>query len=368
MQRYAMTALLAAGGLFAAEPALGAAWTLPSNVRVVQKAGGGGTNVLTSGNPDAGVLQSAINNATGCTAAAHCTVQVMPGVYDLGVTGLTMRPYVDLVGTGRESTVITSSVANPARDCSAGAVTMVNGSSLRNLKVVNVGSANDGYNNAVAFAPSTDPNPAARARVEDVTLVSGSATANGHLNYGACVGARHEATLDRVAIETRTGPDATDGGDVGQPRAVKTAGGTVNLKRATIDISSGALGWCSILNEETAASSGVQRFSEIEARIECPFGYGFFGGEGQVEVANSKVAFVASPPGGSVMPIYYGAAWRLTNVIFDVTDASVEYWVNDPAAVRIATSQLPGNPGANLPGATLVHDWNEFGTPIPNQP
>ena len=38
--------------------------------------------------------------------ATPCLLKIMPGVYDVGTNSITMQPYIDIEGSGENSTVI----------------------------------------------------------------------------------------------------------------------------------------------------------------------------------------------------------------------------------------------------------------------
>lgn len=63
------------------------------------------------------------------SATTPCLVKLLPGTYAIGSAGLTMEPYVELEGSGREITVIATSAAT--------AVTAADHSALRSLTVLN---------------------------------------------------------------------------------------------------------------------------------------------------------------------------------------------------------------------------------------
>jgi hypothetical protein len=70
--------------------------------------------------------------ATWCpspSAATPCLVKILPGTYGLGTQTVTMQPYVDIEGSGRKYTRISTSAAT--------AVTAADNSALRSLKVIN---------------------------------------------------------------------------------------------------------------------------------------------------------------------------------------------------------------------------------------
>lgn len=136
-----------------------AAWTLPTNTKVVQQ-GGSGTNVYTT-------VQAALNSITNASATNRYLVKIMPGRYTQSVP-LNMKPYVDLEGSGEENTVITSAIAHnyniwsglPAQP----QATLIAAANTRmsNLKVENTSTAN-----GIALLVN-----AASVQVQNVTAVA----------------------------------------------------------------------------------------------------------------------------------------------------------------------------------------------------
>ena len=83
------------------------------------------------------------------TAATPCLLMIMPGTYDLGTGTLAMQPYVDIEGSGENSTIIASAVRYGFTTLS-GAVTGANNAELRNLTISNTTTIYDSvgiYNN-----------------------------------------------------------------------------------------------------------------------------------------------------------------------------------------------------------------------------
>ena len=163
----AAAAVLLGTGVFAA------AWNVPNNVRVVQK-----SNTDTTGRIY-GTVQAAINSITNASASNRYVVRIMPGIYNEVVT---LKPYVELVGSSRENTVITSAVNNVDFDtCTNGTVLMANNSAIRNLKVVN--NAPDGGSMNLAAAVVLNN---VAAEIENVNILVGSDSMYGGRNNGVC--------------------------------------------------------------------------------------------------------------------------------------------------------------------------------------
>ncbi len=103
-------------------------------------------------------------------------LKVEPGRYDLGVQGLVMRPFIDIVGSGRTSTVIASSVCDSTSEWPpAGVVSAVaDTTELRALTVESSCSSLVGTAKGVAVSVGGDD-----VRLTDVLLrSSGSCVAN----------------------------------------------------------------------------------------------------------------------------------------------------------------------------------------------
>lgn len=116
--------------------AFAAAWNVPINVRIVQKSNRDINGRIYDN------IQAAINNAaaSGASATNPFLVQVMPGIYNEIVT---MKQYVDIVGSGQENTKITSGSVGSSNNCYAmGTVVMAGDSRLENISVENTNTAN----------------------------------------------------------------------------------------------------------------------------------------------------------------------------------------------------------------------------------
>ena len=89
-------------------------------------------------------LVAALNAITGASASNPYLLKIEPGVYDLGGSSLTMKPYVDVEGSGEDVTQISAA----ASAASSGATLIgSNNSEVRDLTVANRGGA--GYAQAI---------------------------------------------------------------------------------------------------------------------------------------------------------------------------------------------------------------------------
>lgn len=103
----------------------------PANVVVVAKSGGDFTDPV-----------AAVNSITNASASNPYLVKIMPGVYNLGSTGIQMKPYVDIEGSGESVTKITGAIYFTSAPVLAVVLGAPN-AELRSLTVENTGG--NGY-------------------------------------------------------------------------------------------------------------------------------------------------------------------------------------------------------------------------------
>ncbi len=135
-------------------------------VAVVSKSGGDYT--------DPRLAMSDIADWCGTPADDHpCLLQIMPGIYDLAENALSMADYVDIAGSGRNNTIITSTHSSGSG--AAGSATLVgaDNSELRHLSVINQG----GGENSIGIYNFTNDT----FSVRDVSVTVSGGTVN---NYG----------------------------------------------------------------------------------------------------------------------------------------------------------------------------------------
>jgi hypothetical protein len=126
-----------------------------------------GTNNAQNGQ----ALLNALASITDASANKPYLLYIEPETYDLGDGSLTMKPFVDIEGSGELNTVITSGVGPP--DCSLGTVNGADNAELRFLTVRNTGAS--GCKTAISIDASSPR----------LTHVTAQSTADGGLsNYG----------------------------------------------------------------------------------------------------------------------------------------------------------------------------------------
>lgn len=94
-------------------------------------------------------LLNAIAAITDNSATNPYLIKIAPGIYDVGATPFTMKPYVDVEGSGEGVTKITSGTGESSIPPAAGTVVGTNNAELRLITVENRGE-NGGNNYAIA--------------------------------------------------------------------------------------------------------------------------------------------------------------------------------------------------------------------------
>jgi hypothetical protein len=84
-------------------------------------------------------IQSIINNIGDASAAKPYVIHLGPGVYDIGTTGIVMKEWVSIQGSGQEATKITGTVSTGAPDATSSILVGANNTSLSDLTVENTG-------------------------------------------------------------------------------------------------------------------------------------------------------------------------------------------------------------------------------------
>lgn len=107
------------------------------------------------------------------SASNPCLLKIMPGVYNIGATTVVMRPYLDIEGSGENTTRITGNIDSS----SSGIVNGASNSEIRFLTVENLG----GGSSSIAIS-----NSSASPKITNVSAVaSGGSDSTGILNSTA---------------------------------------------------------------------------------------------------------------------------------------------------------------------------------------
>lgn len=84
-------------------------------------------------------LLNALNGITDASAAKPYLLKIEPGKYDLGNNGLTMQQYVDIEGSGQNTTTITSTHSGSVINATSATVIGANHAEIRFLTIENSG-------------------------------------------------------------------------------------------------------------------------------------------------------------------------------------------------------------------------------------
>lgn len=328
-----------------------AAWNVPTNARVVQK-----SNTDTTGRVY-GTIQAAINSITTASASNPYVVKVMPGVYNETVT---MKPYVNLEGSGADTTIITASSINAYGSlCSVGTVVMANNSSIRNIKVVNNGQAPNGDYLTVAALVFNN----VKAHAENVSVLVGDDAVNGGRINGVCTsGNSTDATLNNIYVETHN--------NSGQSNAILTTGGKLTLTNSKLS-SFNVNGSCDIINDDTVQGS-PSTIIVSDSTIEGAGGAlsAVFAGSSVVTILNSTMK-LSTADNGYVNAFQTGSDFTMINSRIITNSTNTEYSLsgNDIPNAKIVNSLLPGNKSALLQvtGIKLINNYDENYNMIANQ-
>jgi hypothetical protein len=216
-------------------------------------------------------LLNALASITTASAANPYVLKLDPGIYDVGTTIVQMKAYVDIEGSGQQSTII----RGPGNNDNGGLTAIVKGAApaeLRNLQVLSQGTAGQASSIAVFLG-------AAATSLRDVTLTSSGATVNwGLRNFSA-----GSPTLLNVGITVSGGTLAYGISNTGAD------GSSPVIKRAVVVVS-GATSNYGIYNDGISA---VKEVRDVEVTASGGTNnYGFYTAYGTtgltVEIDNSN--------------------------------------------------------------------------------
>ncbi|HEX9945625.1 MAG TPA: hypothetical protein VGG03_26745 [Thermoanaerobaculia bacterium] len=144
-------------------------------------------------------LLNALTSIADNSATKPYLIKLEPGVYDVGSTMVVMKPYVDIEGSGQQTTIVQGAGNNDGA-LLTGIVYGASNAELRNLQVKSLGA---GFGGSIGIVLEK-----AGTRVRDVTVVSSGATSNwGVRVFNSVVGGLNPI-LDRVTVEVQGGSTA----------------------------------------------------------------------------------------------------------------------------------------------------------------
>lgn len=338
--------------LLSSSTVFGAAWNVPTNVRVVQK-----SNTDTVGRIY-GTVQAAINSITNASATNPYVVKVMPGVYAEAVT---LKPYVTLEGSGSENTTITAANDNvDGLSCSLGTVVMSSNSVIRNIKVIN-------SKTTPAFATALVFN-GVNAKAENISVFAGGDTSTSGISNGVCsFGGSSIVDLENSIIETRK--------NGGQSNSIITNGAKLSVSNSKLISNNTVNGLAIGVNTAPGAPTGFISIKNSSIEVTCPDSRaeGLVISTNSASINNSTITLNVNN-GVYASASGFSSAWGVnTNITITdtrfITDSPIKFGYN-PGQMgmnfKVANSQLPGST-SSLSSAKLVNNYDDNFNLIPNQ-
>jgi hypothetical protein len=314
-------------------------------------------------------LLNALAGIVDATSAKPYVLRLQPGIYDIGGTALVMKPYVDIEGSGQQSTIIRG-LGNDSGFLTA----VVLGASRAELRGLQVQSSGSGYAYSIAVLLNQ-----ASTSLRDVTLTSSSATSTWGLRILSA-----NANIQNVTI-TVAGGTATYG--------ISNTGGTASspvIRRAVINVSGASSGY-GIYSDQNASP----RIRDVEITVSSNTGYGIEYNYinnltgATLEVANARINVVGTAGNASGIDFNgedtvvvthtnisatspaSGAGLRIGSTSFSFLAAMVDHCdiqgsTNSIAAqfytVRVGASKLSGP--ANIASPSCAASFNGSYVPL----
>jgi hypothetical protein len=158
------------------------------------------------------------------SATNPCLIKILPGIYNLGEGSLTMKPYVDIEGSGEDTTIITSAFGNSSL---AG---VVNGASNAEIRLLTVRNTDTSGTFVVAIA-----NNAQSPKITHVTAIA----AGGGLNCSGVYNSASSPIMTHVTASARGGAEGT---------GVLNTGSSPVMSYVTASASDGTFSSCGVCN------------------------------------------------------------------------------------------------------------------------
>jgi len=292
------------------------------------RAGGGAytRTIVVHPDPDATKAGSALVRAlagiSGNSASNPYLVKIEPGVFDLVTASLTMKPYVDIEGSGEGVTTITSADAS-----GAGTLVATSNSELRNLTVKNNGT---GQQSVAIFAQTASPR---------ITHVTASAS-GGSENYGLHI-SNGSPVLTNVSASASGGATAI---------ALANLGGATSASNSSFSASDSTGGLVAAVLTASGGAMKLQSSTLTASGGSIAMGFRAYNSSQML----TNVTISASGTGES-----YGinSGWKTQTPSVQVHQSRVSGQTNSVYAVsgfvRLGASQLSG-PVGTLNAGTLA--------------
>lgn len=296
--------------------------------------------VATSGGDFTDPVQ-AMESITNASATNPYLIKIMPGIYDLGVTTILAKGYVDIEGSGKNVTKLISTYT-------PGTYTLrsliryenVEKSELRNISLEITSSTATGsdYLYILPIWVTTQANVA----LSDVDVAITGTFSTGNF-YAIAGGSPASISLNKVKVNVSIRADITSGG------------GAVGIHTSADELN--------INNSEIYVSNIGQR------------GIGVYTYDGNVTISNSKIEAIGTPGysyGSPGYPSYalanYSQNSNATTKIYSsiITGDDMIYAIVGKGNIMAASSQLSGSLNLNGANAKLINCYNNLFNSIPN--
>lgn len=301
--------------------------------------------VATSGG-DFTTISAALASITNASDTNRYLIKVMPGIYNESIQ---MKQYVDVVGSGRENTKITSTANSPTRDYNIATVIGANNTTLKSIWVENT-CPNGDYVMAIVNNQSS-------MSVDDVkvTVNASASEAYGILNYW-----NSQSYVANSFVSVNSDSSATAG-------IVALDGSIIDIRNSQIQATGsgtnwtvGVTGWwgggCKLtVRDSTVTSTGGGSNNAVYNQ----------GCDGGITIINTRAEAVGAGNTNDNNGVGAGGGplKALTSQIIasgGINNCAVSRWVSS-----VGGSMIQGP----ICGTTvkIVNSWDGDGNPIPNQ-
>jgi hypothetical protein len=272
-----------------------------------------GSNGSPTENGNALLAAMSVISSANPSAANPYLLKLEPGQYDLGNQSLTLRPYVDLEGSGEGTTAISSTLGNTPFLPSSGTLVAASNSEVRFVKITNSSTAT--YQAAVLIPDNTT-----NARFNHLT----AAASGGSNSYGL----------------------KSEGGAVTLTASTVTASGSFTNYGfySSVDVSGG--GGIAIVTDATVTASGG--FNTNVA---------LYNNQGTLNLTNSTLtAATVSASGGSDSVGFFNAGGAATIAVSSLTasGSSQNYSLDNIGTATVTASSLTASGGSGSSNAGLL--------------
>jgi hypothetical protein len=311
-------------------------------------------------------LLSAMNTISNASpsAANPWLLKLEPGNYDMGSSALILKPYVDLEGSGEDTTLISSTVASSSFPPAQGTLVMASNTEARFVKITNSGTGT--YSTAILVGSSVS-----KARVTHVTtVVAGSGWSYGLINDNGkfsvqesslsatgstdSAGIHNNGSAASLTVENST--LSSSGGSYSH--GIINISGTVTIQNSSLTSATSAIagetyglytssGTITVQNSNLISNNGKAYGFYTEANSVVTIQGSALSGTGFASVGfystNSNSLIQSSTLNGT-------GTSPLTNIGYGVANGS--------GTVKIGASQLSGTSGSAFGTVTCVASYN----------